>query len=205
MHFYSETRLDVNRGKTFWVDNYSNITSSAHVSINVGNVRILLWAVEALITCADVRNVDQQVMYDDEGNVVGALGPHALAKSDVLRDAITRVDEEGFNYWDRSIIVSRNVQTVPPIPSPDAYPTSSQYHQNLQLHINRLKEVTPLGIYPINPASNEGCFRMLQKSVIHHQQDCEYWQDEEVTPSYCILVSDVNIYPRWLQVINFLP
>ena len=193
-------RKDASISKSIWIDNYSNIARNAHVSSAVANVRLELWSVIGMICCAPERISNQKVTRDDSGNIIPVHTKQPLPQKTLLRDSLRKVDDEGPSYLKNSIVASRNVNNVPPTPSFKSYTEGSKYHRILQLHINRLKEFVPISVLPLNPASNDGCFRLFQYIINDLNNDCDYAESQGEDFSYRIVVSDVNIYPRLLQV-----
>ena len=176
--------------------------SNAHVSRNVGNCRILLWSVSGVMVAKDDRTSSLKCKTTKKGDMMAAHPVDPLHGRELLTKKLNALDQQGPSYFQSSICVSRMVNNIPPYPDPHSFPTDSKFRNNLESHINSLGDYTPLGIYPVNPASNEGNCRLLAKFIRDFQNELDETIEDQPTTNlpYRIYLTDVNIYPRIMQV-----
>ena len=178
-----------------------------NVNTEVGNCRILLWSVIAMITASSLDASAFLSIKQTDGTILPAHAQHCLTNQLHLKRLMQHIDEQYGGYYMKSICVSKMVNNVPPYPNPLAYKAGSRQRANLMAHINNLSELTPIGIFGVNPASNEGNCRLLQQCVNDFEEELRTMganlnstsTDDQALP-YRIHLSDVNIYPRVLQV-----
>ena len=176
--------------------------SNQNVNNLVGNCRVLLWSVIGLIRSVVDDDVDMLCDIDPHTGIVPAHQDDPFMSSSILLQLLNKIDLMGNDYWTKSVCVRHNVDSVPPRPHPNGLPEGSEERKNLQLHINRLLEFTPVCILPVNPASNEGNCRLLRHVISQFENDLSEIQAEDGQRRlpHRIYLSDVNIYPRVMQV-----
>lgn len=203
---YRELLLDPSAVFSIWGDNFSNVMANQFVTIHVGNCRVLLWTAMGVIKAPSTVPLSLSCDLDQDNNPIPSISVDPFVGVDVLKRYLRALDRQGFNYWFDSICVRKNVDNVPPYPDPHNYPVSSKIRNNLEKHINSLADFVPLNILPVNPASNEGSCRLLQHIVVNYEnliQSNSSSDNPHATLPHRIYLSDVNIYPRAIQVCTF--
>jgi hypothetical protein len=149
-------------------------------------------------------NLSLSCDFDDDDNPVPCFDDFVFNGADHLREALSKLDAAGGNIWFSSICVKYNVTNLPPYPEPSHFATDARIRTNLERHINGVSNFMPLKLINLNPASNTGNCRLLQQIIVDYQSliECNNSSDDPVERlPYRIYVSDVNIYPRVVQVL----
>jgi hypothetical protein len=180
--------------------------ANQYVSSNVGNTKILLWSVMAMMQFPDEPsfNLSLACDLDDDGNPIPCFDVNVFDGADHLREALSKFDAVGGNIWFSSICVKYNVTNLPPYPEPSHFASNVRIMKNLEKHINGVSNFKPLKLINLNPASNTGNCRLLQQVIVDYQALIETnnaSEDPVQQLPYRIYVTDVNIYPRVVQVL----
>lgn len=179
--------------------------ANQYVSSNVGNTKILLWSVMAMMQFPNEPsfNLSLACDLDDEGNPIPCFDVNVFDGADHLRGALSKLDAAGGNIWFSSICVKYNVRNLPPYPELSHFASDVRIMKNLERHINGVSNFKPLKLINLNPASNTGNCRLLQQVIVDYQNLIETNEASENPVQrlpYRIYVTDVNIYHRVVQV-----
>lgn len=176
-----------------WLDNFSNLFRQVMPDAFNGFYHECLWSV-----CAGmkVKGMDSSSLatLSRNGAVVPAL-PHNMMSVEQVKVFIQLFEsvnnEFGTELFESSLCVKLGVNTIPlkPTVNPDNFPSLKAA---LLSRDETLASISPFGLFPLNPAANEGLYRLfglfIGKDGLAHP--------ERYFPVLC----DVNLFNRILKV-----
>ena len=133
------------------------------------------------------------------GEIIPALPDDLFAPAavdELKSDFLKACAVVGESYLSKSLVHLFNVNNVPPKPSvdPSAHPVWSKY---LRSRDSSLKKLHPQDIIPLNPAADVDLLRLM--GMLHRESE------DMVSPSYRVILCDVNIFNRALKVSSRFP
>jgi hypothetical protein len=179
-------------------DNYNNAIASYIARSDKGSYQGCNWCGVTLKKLLEAT--DMQLVKDDTGHIVPAM-PKSLYKVELWDDLIElvdSVDEQGVNYYDRSMKKKYNVRCCPP--KPKVTDEMKRDDPKLAAGISGdskdgLHNVYPKEIIAHNPGSNNGLGRIMRHMYLGKGIK------EGTNDKYVICVTDVNIYHRINKVV----
>lgn len=176
-----------------WLDNFSNLFRQTLPDAFNGFFKECLWSVGAALKLPGIE-ASLLKLKKENGVTVPGMPPQILSVQQVkmFLEMFERVNSDfGVDLFEGSICVKLRVNTVPlkPEVNPESFPALKK---NLLSRNETLQHFHPLGLFEMNPASNDGLYALFGK----------FFGDGGLARSdrYLNVLCDVNLFNRMIKV-----
>jgi hypothetical protein len=173
-----------------WVDNFSHFMSRSVPTMAANAYSSCLWSGTCDFECLVPGLSDAVVVNPQTGVLVPAMPTRLLQHMPSVMVALQYIKDEGWSYYDKSLVKKYDVRNIPLKINTKAYP-------ELATTINsyRLRNVHPTKLDEINIGSNRGLICILKQLHDEHKMGAQTGSSR-----YVSLNVDENIFWRVLKV-----
>lgn len=175
-----------------WLDNFSKFVARTIPSQERSTFSSCLWTGVAL-SQFQTEHISDNIKFDVGGSVVPAMPPDLLMCSQQVVQGLTQTLNEGFLYYDRSLVAQYDVRSIPLKIDGKRFPevASTVDHDR-----NKMSIVFPQKLVGKNIGSNRGLISLIRQ----YYDDYNMSGEDGSCERYLNINVDENIFWRILKV-----
>ena len=175
-----------------WLDNFSKFVARTIPSQERSTFANCLWTGAAL-SQFQTEHISDNIKFDGAGSVVPAMPPDLLMCSRQVVQGLTRTLNEGFLYYDQSLVAQYDVRSIPLKIDGKRFPEVASTVDHAR---NKMSIVFPQKLVGTNIGSNRGLICLIRQ----YYDDYNMSGDDGSCERYLNINVDENIFYRILKV-----